>query len=123
MPSSSNKLMINILAFNFKGKEDKYAVLSGVINSFKYVIQFNETIIIASNNSLDCLSNVNYNNDCVFDISGIENYIDLNKNKLPDKFKDPNWNLYENLLNISNNQKIKSYEPLYDNFPKFEYYK
>ncbi len=120
---SLKKNGVYILAFNFKGKEDKYAVLSGVINSFKYVIQFNETIIIASNNSLDCLSNVNYNNDCVFDISGIENYIDLNKNKLPDKFKDPNWNLYENLLNISNNQKIKSYEPLYDNFPKFEYYK
>ena len=118
---SMKKDGVYILSNNTIGLSDKNAVLSGVIKSFKYVILFSDDIVLASNS--ECLNSLaNFYSGCLFNIDNIKKYIFSNKNELPNEYKNDNWNFNENIINIKLDKSLLDVDPIYDNFPKYEYH-
>ena len=118
---SMKKDGVYILSNNTIGLSDKNAVLSGIIKSFKYVILFSDDIVLASNS--ECLNNLtNFYSGCLFNIDNIKKYIFSNKNKLPEEYRNDNWNFNDNIINIKLDKSLLDIDPIYDNFPKYEYH-
>lgn len=116
---------ILILAINARNKIHEKPVIAGVLQSFESVFTYQNTLI-ASNKSLDCFfqeGNLKkLNMLCPISKSEFVDIYNNHRDLLPEEFYKSDYSVFINKFIERKKEEHEEINPIYDNFPVYEYY-